>query len=876
MAGVFNNQRTSFASGEVTPSIRASNDLARYQTGAEKVEGLVVMIEAILTRAPGTRFIHELVDETQVGKMIPFRYSGSDYYMLGFNGGKMLVLKDLGFLESSPGVLFQLTVPFVEADMAKLRAAASGNAILIVTGNEPQKLTRLGHTNWTIEQFRPKNGPVDAQNLDTSITILASAVTGSGITLTGAGGPFKSGHVDGIFRLDEPSQSIVPLWQVSETITLSTEALASVSGNIGDVTTPANAFDANDATSTSKAAATFAYVGNSVSVASTILNARVLMATPAPTAHGSITLQLYGKTGAAPASSTDGTLLAQTGYDVDADGANFHTLTSTDTISTWDHIWVRAVYSGAATTIGFFTVTFTRLVAGSLPTLRRWQSNVYQALTSGNTGTNAPVHTSGDVAAGTGNVTWRYLHAGYGFVQITAFISANQVTGNVLSRIPDSVKATPTYRWWPPSWCDDVGWPDQVATYDQRAYFARDNIYWLTKSTTIDDFEVTINADSAVARRLVAPDGSFVELEWAIASGVLIQGSRDFEWITRAPGDNDALTVTNVVDIPDQHEGSAPQIPALVEKGAIFIGKSKQRLHYLKFTRLAQELSLAEISVASRHIFGVGATAMAWQRDPHRLLWIALADGTLAVCTFMPDEKIVGFTRRPMTNCFVEDLVSLPTADNGRSDVYLQTRRVINGVTRRYYELLMPFFEPLDATAPTAAGAWFVDCGLRYQGVATTTITGLSHLEGQVVGVLADGAEVLPRPTVTAGAITLATAASDVIVGIPSAYRFRDLPRDITVQGQSSKGKPKRASHMTVDVKDTAGGTARFNDGDTEPLSQTGTNDYGAAIPLFTGVVKVTLASESRDEGVTELAGDNILPATFLGITPLLEIDEGS
>lgn len=871
MAGNFNNVRTSFASGEVNPSIRAANDLARFQTGAAIVENMLVMIEAILTRRPGTRFVLELKDQSQRGKMVPYRFSGSDYYVLGINGGTMRVLKDQGFLESSPGHLFELAVPWIEADIDNLRSVGSGNTVIqVAAGKRPQKLTRNGHTDWAIAEYQPKNGPVEAQNLDTNKTIQASAIIGTGVTLTGAGSPFSGGQVDGVFKLIEPSQSIVPLWQADEVISLSALSPPAVTSNFGDVTTPANAFGITGA---NKAAATAAYAGETYAGVSNVLSADIQLTSPAPGDTGTVTLQLYAKPGGVPANGTDGTLLQQLTIDVDTEGGALHSLISTDVNTGFGQAWLRATYSGGATNITLINCAIHRASISATPLLRRWQENVYQAITAGNAGLNAPVHTEGDVAAGTGSVIWRYLHSGYGFVRIVAVGDPNHAICDVLTRLPDSVKAQATYRWAAPSWCDDLGWPKQVSTFDQRMQFQRDNVYWLTKPLTVDDFELTTFEDSAIARRLLAPDGSFVQLEWAVASGILVQGSRDFEWITRPPTDNGGLTALNVRDIPDQAEGSAPQIPAILEKGVIFIGKSRQRLHYARFARLAQELAVQEISIASRHIFAVGAAQVVWQRDPHRIAWVRLMDGTLAACTFMPDEKIVGFTRCPMPGCFVEDIVAIPTADNGRSDVYLQTRRTINGQTKRYYELLMPFFAPADPKAPTAAGAWFVDCGLHYAGAPVASVTGLSHLEGETVAVFADGAE-QTRKVVTGGAITLDAAASDVVVGLPIAWKFRDLPRDVTVQGQSSHGDPQRASHIVIDVQNAAGGTVSFNSDHADDLTETGSNDYGASIPLLTGKIKQSIGSNTADEGAVELAGDNALPFTLLGITPLLEIED--
>jgi hypothetical protein len=78
----------------------------------------------------------------------------------------------------------------------------------------------------------------------------------------------------------------------------------------------------------------------------------------------------------------------------------------------------------------------------STGTLRRYDGNVYQAVavgSSGKTGNVPPTHLLGDAIDGEGGVTWRYLHSGYGWVRITAYVSPTQVTVDVISYVPGDI-----------------------------------------------------------------------------------------------------------------------------------------------------------------------------------------------------------------------------------------------------------------------------------------------------------------------------------------------------------------------------------------------------------------------------------------------------
>jgi hypothetical protein len=237
-----------------------------------------------------------------------------------------------------------------------------------------------------------------------------------------------------------------------------------------------------------------------------------------------------------------------------------------------------------------------------------------------------------------------------------------------------------------------------------------------------------------------------------------------------------------------------------------------------------------------------------------------------------------------MENAFVEDVEPLPSIDDTRSDLYLVVRRQINGVTKRYIEILAPFFQVSDPDTTNVGGAWYLDCALRYQGPAVNVISGLGHLEGEVVGVFADGA-MQSAKIVANASIPLDGPASDVLVGKRITYRIRDLPRDLALPTGSSRGKAKRASHIMVDVMDSAGGKVRVthpvegryeapDDTPFDDLVETGADDYNAPVKLFTGQIPVTVTSGAAREAVVDITGNDALPFTLRAITPDYLVEE--
>lgn len=500
-------------------------------------------------------------------------------------------------------------------------------------------------------------------------------------------------------------------------------------------------------------------------------------------------------------------------------------------------------------------------------TKRRNNGLTYQVTVAGSSGVNAPAHEEGSVSAGGGNVTWQYLHATAGTVRITGVTDARAATAEVQTRLPDDVVTNGTYRWFKSAWDSVQGWPHFPRLHGYRMYWFRSEKAWGTIGDDYYDFIEGDDDDDAVTISARSPDGKQVEFRWAMSAKILVAGGANVEWLIRPQNAYDELTPTNRRLIDDADEGSAWAEAVRVSGGIVFIGKSRERLHYVSMDLVAEELRPEELTAAYRHMFRTKAGRLAWQRDPNKLLWATRGDGQLVATTLNIEQKVIGMTRRPMTNGVVEDISITPSVDGLSDEITLIVRREINGQTRRYIEKMMPFFQADDDDENTgAAGAWFFDCALRYQGAATKTITGLGHLEGLEVGALVDGKK-HPRCTVASGQISLDFEGEDVLVGIPLPAKITSLPLEITGDGGSTQSRKRKIGGVTVDVYQTIGGEVAANDGKFYPLHFTGQDIPASAPTLQTGPREVQTDGRWGDEATVSIIPDDGMPMTIRQFT---------
>jgi hypothetical protein len=170
--------------------------------------------------------------------------------------------------------------------------------------------------------------------------------------------------------------------------------------------------------------------------------------------------------------------------------------------------------------------------------------------------------------------------------------------------------------------------------------------------------------------------------------------------------------------------------------------------------------------------------------------------------------------------------------------------------------------------------AWFVDCGLQYSGLATSSVSGLDHLNGATVFILADGS-VQKRQVVAGGSVTLQYPASIVTVGLPYVAQLETLclePDSLSMQTQSFR---KKIPAVMVRVTDTRGLKVgpSFDDLD-EMKERSASVSMGAAVALFTGDERIQIDNRYVLDDDVCIQQDAPLPCTILGVIPSVSIGD--
>ena len=201
-----NFYQSNMSAGELSPQLLGRTDIAKYQNAVEELENMYIKDFGGSFRRPGSYYVDEVKDSSKYTRLIPFQFSTTQAYIIEVGDLYMRFYKDNAQILSG-GVAYEIVTTYEEADIPDLQFAQDADTMYIVHESyPPAKLTRTGHTAWTltaIDYTTDPNRPalMDANTETTTIT--PSADTGAGITLTASVAIFDETHEGSIWKVKD-------------------------------------------------------------------------------------------------------------------------------------------------------------------------------------------------------------------------------------------------------------------------------------------------------------------------------------------------------------------------------------------------------------------------------------------------------------------------------------------------------------------------------------------------------------------------------------------------------------------------------------------------------------------------------------------------
>jgi hypothetical protein len=415
--------------------------------------------------------------------------------------------------------------------------------------------------------------------------------------------------------------------------------------------------------------------------------------------------------------------------------------------------------------------------------------------------------------------------------------------------------------------------PSTVGYYQQRQIFSNTtNEPQATFTTQVNNFNSlrTSNPtrdDDAVTFTIAAQQVN--EIRHIISLDSLILLTSGGEWKV-SEGQDQVLTPSTVGVRPQSYNGASWVKPVIINSTALYLQDKGARIRDLSYEFSSDKYTGNDISLMSEHLFeDKQIIEMAYADEPYGILWCVRDDGVLLGLTYQREHQVWGWHQHSTDGEF-ESVATI--SEDGRDALYTIVKRTIGGQTKRYVERL----EKREKI--NAEDAFCVDSGLSYNGAAATVISGLDHLEGETVAILADGNEVASQ-TVTSGAITLTRAASKVHVGLSYTPVIELLDIDTASSVETVKAQSVSVSKVYIEVEATRGGFVGARQDLTSDVTQTFQeikprfeSDGYDSIALKTFKQEVIIDPAWNKGGGVRIEQRSPLPMAILSVIPRVDI----
>jgi hypothetical protein len=453
--------------------------------------------------------------------------------------------------------------------------------------------------------------------------------------------------------------------------------------------------------------------------------------------------------------------------------------------------------------------------------------------------------------------TYIYKQRGgsFGFIGQTTGLSI--VDDNIL---PDTTRAPP----------EDIirlndatnRYPSAVAYLEQRRWFAGTRggpqAVWATRSGTDANLTSSIPSqdDDAFQFRLASQKQNAIRFLIALNDLVALTVGGSFRIFSNgAP----AIVPSALSLKPQGATGVAQVQPVVTDASILFVQASGAHVREMAYNDQRLGFVSLDVSLFAPHLFdGFELVDMAFARASVPVLWCVRSDGVLLGMTYVPEHQVYAWHRHP-TDGRVESVCAV---SEGREDgVYFVVRRDIDGRTVRYLERLSNRFYTY------AEDSFFVDCGVTYPGpFPQSAISGLWHLEGKTVQILANGGTHPPRQVVN-GSVELEAPASLVHVGLPFVTRIQTLPVASEAAPAGGQGMTKNVNEVAIRVtnSNTIKAGPSFDNLTSWP-SRDVLDLVGVAEPLRSEELRFPIQPDWNDDGQVCIQQDLPLPLTVLSI----------
>ena len=334
--------------------------------------------------------------------------------------------------------------------------------------------------------------------------------------------------------------------------------------------------------------------------------------------------------------------------------------------------------------------------------------------------------------------------------------------------------------------------PSSVCYYQQRKIYACSNnspeTFWASQSGSANNFNYSKPLNATDSITLTICENSANKIQHMLPFDDLIIMTTGAEWCVNG---SDGVFSANPAPVSKLQScyGSSKIKPVISGSMVLFVQSGGSIVRDLGYNYLNDSYDGEELSILASHLFeGKHIVDMAYSKEPNRLLYCVMDDGSLNVLTYNPKQKISAWTVHKTQGMFESVAV---VRENNEDIAYFVIKRNIDGGDVKYVERLA------SRTVTSLEDSFFLDCALSAQFEnKVNSISNLEHLKNMTVNALLDFGVVENLKVEDDGTLNLPYGAKNIVVGLPYNFEFESL----NIEAEGTLGLKKLVNKIEVKI----------------------------------------------------------------------------
>ena len=188
--------KTNFTAGELSPRLLARVDITKYANGAATLYNAYPLVHGGARRRCGSKYQAGAKNNTKPTRLVPWIFKRTQAFNLELGELYIRFFAPTGRVETSPGVAYELTSPWDDAELRDLKYVQGADTMFFAHPSYAmRKLVRYANTNWKLSTVTFEVPPSEEIGERPSTTLSLSATSGGAVTATAAAASFEAADV---------------------------------------------------------------------------------------------------------------------------------------------------------------------------------------------------------------------------------------------------------------------------------------------------------------------------------------------------------------------------------------------------------------------------------------------------------------------------------------------------------------------------------------------------------------------------------------------------------------------------------------------------------------------------------------------------------